>query len=114
MAELTVQEALVTGLAPVLVAAQVGGDTFQNNGHVLLEVVNGGGAPINVTINDENSPTPPGATAFNGDVVVAVPAGATRLIGPFPPWRFNQPSGLVGVAYSAVTSVTVRAILTSR
>jgi hypothetical protein len=110
MAVLTVQDAALTGLAETLVAASGGGDKFSNNGHCLLEVVNGGGAPISVTIDDPGSSTPPGATAFNPDVVVAVPAGASRIIGPFPPFRFNDANGDVNVAYSGVGTVTVRVI----
>lgn len=110
MAVLTVQDAAISGLAESLVAAAGGGDSFDNNGNCLLEVVNGGGGSINVTIDDPNSPNPGSASAFNPDVVIAVPNGTTRLIGPFPPFRFNDVNGRVQVAYSGVTTVTVRVI----
>lgn len=70
-------------------------------------VTNGGGSSINVTIDDPGSTSPANATAFNPDVVVAVPNGQTRLIGPFPVNRFNDANGLVAVSYSGVTTVTV-------
>ena len=110
MAVLAVQDASVAGLAEVLVAAAGGGDSFDNNGLCLLEVVNGGGAPINVTIDDPGSVSPASAAAWNPDVVVAVANGATKLIGPFPPFRFNDANGRVNVSYSAVATVTVRVI----
>lgn len=110
MAVLTVQDAAVTGLAEALVAAGAGGDSFDNNGLCLLEVVNGGVGSINVTIDDVQTPSPSGASAFNPDVVVAVPNGTTRLIGPFPPFRFNDALGRVNVTYSGVTTVTVRVV----
>lgn len=114
MAALAVQDASILGLGETLVAAAGGGDTFSNNGQCVLEVVNGGGAPINVTIDDLGSPSPQGASQFNPDVVVVVGAGATKIIGPFPPFRFNDANGNVAVAYSAVTSVTVRVIRVAR
>jgi hypothetical protein len=110
MAVLTVQDAAVTGLAETLVAAGAGGDSFDNNGLCLLEVVNGGGAPITVTIDDPGSASPVGAMQFNPDVSVSVTNGQTRIIGPFPPFRFNDANGRVAISYSAVTSVTVRVI----
>ena len=78
-------------------AAAAGGDTFQNTGYEILSVRNGSAASINVTIT--------GVTVSNA--VVAVPAGATVLIGPFPPGRYNDTQGRVAVAYSAVATVVV-------
>jgi hypothetical protein len=85
-------------------------DEFPNDGKCYLHVKNGGGSSINVTINDPNSASPPSATAFNADVVVAVANGAEKIIGPFPPHRFNAEDGNVDVAYSATTSVTAAVI----
>jgi hypothetical protein len=103
MATLTKQVVTTAGLADSLASAAGGGDQFTNTGNEWLEVLNGGGASIDVTIA-----TP--ATA-NGepiaDRVVAVAAGARKKIGPFNPSIFNDSSGYVQVTYSAVTSVTV-------
>lgn len=110
MAVLNVQDAVVSGLAEAFVAAGAGGDSFANNGHVFLEVDNGGGGAINVVIDSPNVPAPEGATQYNPDVTVAVAAGARKIIGPFPPFRFNDASGLVNVSYSGVVTVTVRAV----
>ena len=106
MALRTVQKPGVAGAVaqtPVAVAAS---DTFANDGHTILEVTNGGLASINVTITDQKSTGPEGASAFTPNVVVAVAAGVTKRIGPFKPSRFNDDNGLVTVGYSATTTVT--------
>lgn len=110
MATLTPQDASVAGIVDTLGAAAGGGDQFSNNGLCLLHVKNASGGSINVTIDDPNSVNPGSATSFNPDVVVAVGAGVEKLIGPFPPFRFNDANGMVQVAYSAVTSVTVSVV----
>lgn len=104
MAVLTEQQILVTGLEATYAAAAALGDSFSNTGKQYLHVKNGGGSPITVTIDDPNSVSPTGATAFNADVAVVVTNAEERLIGPFPTSRF---SSTVAVSYSAVTSVTV-------
>lgn len=80
------------------------GDSFANAGSTLMEVNNGSGAPITVTI------TPAGAAAGSGSedaVVTTVPAGERRMIGPFPPARFGA---TVTAICSAVTDVTAAVI----
>lgn len=107
MAALTVQNVARSGLNPTYGAAAGGGDTFVNDGQVVLHVKNGGGSSINVTV-DSTAPT--GVGLAQADAVVAVPNAGERMIGPFPPGAFNDANGAVAVAYSAVTSVTVAAI----
>jgi hypothetical protein len=87
-------------------AAAGGGDTLQNDGQTVLYVKNGGGASINVTITPAATPD---GLAF-APRVVAVGAGAERLLGPYPPVFFNDVNGQVAVTYSAVTSVVVAGI----
>lgn len=107
MAAITVQQIALAGLTPsAAAAASGGGDTFVNNGLTFLEVTNGGGSSINVTVAGAQACSQ-GSTHDN---VVAVGAGATKLIGPFPASRFNNPAtGAASVTYSSATSVTVRA-----
>lgn len=104
MAALTVTPITRAGIPGTLVAAAGGGDTFANTGKEFLEVVNGGGAPITVTIAvpyTVDGITLPGKT-------VSVTNGQRRLIGPFPSNIYNDPTlQTVGITYSAVTSVTV-------
>jgi hypothetical protein len=90
-------------------------DSFDNNGDVLLYVKNTTGSPVTVTIDAAGLTVgPAGASAFNADVAVSVPATTgERLIGPFPPARFNDSSGRVQLSWSAtgagITWAAVRA-----
>lgn len=106
MALRTVQKPGVAGAVAQVPVAVAASDTFANDGRTILEVINGSGGSINVTITDQRSTAPAGASAFTPSVVVAVAAGVTKRIGPFPPSRFNDDSGQVTVGYSAITTVT--------
>lgn len=107
MAELLVQEVVLTGLAPDYVAAAAGGDYFANDGKTFLECKNASAGIITVTID---SPTLCNQGATH-DVVVAVPVTTGhRMIGPFARGRFNDANGRVQVTYSGVTTFTVAAI----
>jgi hypothetical protein len=85
-------------------AAGAGGDTFTNDGQTVLLVVNGSGSSINITLAI--------AQLVDGQTpasrVVAVAAGASTLIGPFPRAVYNAADGTMPIAYSAVTTVTVK------
>ncbi|GAA1549944.1 hypothetical protein GCM10009804_03160 [Kribbella hippodromi] len=103
----TTQKITRAGLTPALTAVSANNDVI-DAGSVFLQVANGSGSSINVTVN---SPvTVDGLTV--GPLVVAVGAGATKLIGPFPVATFARPSssgtdvGRVYVDYSATTSIT--------
>lgn len=106
MALLTTQTADPNAPAAVTYsAASAGGDTMQPG--AALHVKNASGAPITVTITSQVKCN----QGVQHDVVVTVPAGSDRLIGPLPASRFASPTtGLVAIAYSAVASVTVAAI----
>lgn len=106
MAALTSQNVVLTGLVnATYAAADVGGDTFSNDGaRTILHVKNGDASPKTVTVDDIVSQTPTGAVAFNPDVQVTIPAGQDAFIGPLPVSRFGR---TVTVNYDAVTSVTV-------
>lgn len=106
MAVLTVQDVTAAGLTPSYVAASAGGDTFANNGRVMLHVKNGSASSITVTIVSARTCN----FGYQHDIQVTVPASSEKMIGPFPPERFNNDSGMVQVNYSAVTSVTVAAL----
>jgi hypothetical protein len=104
---LSVQPVVRTGLA-VSYAAADGTDqnAVPNDGRTILHVKNGGGSSINVTID-----TPGSVDGLAvGNLVVAVPAGAERFIGPFPTNIYSQADGNLYVDWSAVTSVTVAAL----
>lgn len=118
MAVLTVNSLAETGLTVTTVSAAAGGDKFDNptDERTFLQVTNGGGGSINVTISKQQSTlNAPGYGALTlADRVVAVGAGVTKLIGPFPAALYNDANGQVNVGYSGVTSVTVAAIRMAR
>jgi len=97
-----------TGTTP---PAQVNGDTannhqiLNNDGNVFIEAVSSDAGSQNVTIET------PGVVdgLAVADLVVAVPAGATRLIGPFPTSIYNQVDGSLFVDVSVSTTIKFRA-----
>ncbi|MGA6164307.1 hypothetical protein [Amycolatopsis magusensis] len=95
-----------SGLTPALTAPNADGDII-DTGRVFLEVANGGGSPITVTVIS--------TAEVDGlpveDLEVSVPAAGRKLIGPFAKTTFGQPSsdpnaGKALVDYSSITSVT--------
>ena len=100
---LTVTPITPTGIVDTLVAADASGNNFPNDGKTRFEVLNGSGAPINVTF------TFVAQDGVAGTNVVAVAAGVRKKIGPFNPSQYNDSNGRVNVTYSAATTVTVGA-----
>ncbi len=112
MGTMTIQKITPAGLAAVFsaVAAQDVIETGGNDRFMLL-VKNGGGASINVTIpafTTEADVAGAGLIPIP-DHVVAVGAGAEKLIGPFAN-AYRDADGTVTVDYSATASVTSAAI----
>lgn len=108
MATLTTQTITRAGLAATLAAASGGGDKFTPTGRTFLEVNNGSGGAITVTVE---TPTSVGANLVTTPLAVSVAAGARTRIGPFPGGLFADPAdGLTDVTYSGVTSLTIAAI----
>lgn len=113
MAVLTVQDIVQAGLAESFANAAALGDSFIDEGkqNTFIEVNNGSGSSINVTINGI-----PSSVVVAGvgpvtvpDMVVAVGAGARKLIGPFPK-SYRTAANSVSIAYSLETTVTVRVL----
>lgn len=103
---LAVQDVVRAGLNPVYSAANVDGHSIQNNGHTVLHVKTAGTA---CTVTIQTPGTVDGMAV--ADRTVALGATAERIIGPFPPSDYNQPTGEgVYVDFSAVTAVTVAAL----
>ncbi len=115
---LTPQEITSAGIVPSYVAAPGAGagngSAIPGTGDVFIHVKNGGASPIDVTVITggtlEGEPV--------ADKVIAVANASEKMIGPFRPTAFNQPTGAptnagqVLVEYSAITSVTVAAFTT--
>lgn len=109
MAALTTQVAAYPSLALAPVAAAGGGDTCSPGDSMWLYCRNGGGSSINVTVTTFPNTNEWGAAL--ADLVVAVPAGAVRFIGPLRREVHADPvTGIVGLTYSGVTSVEVAAV----
>jgi len=89
-----------------LEACAAGGDTFVNNGRVLLKVTNGAIASQNVIF------VLPG-TCDQGEThteTVVVGAGKTKFIGFLDPKIYNQTTNYVLITYSAVVTLTIEAL----
>ena len=104
MATYTTQSIDTVGTAVTLSAVALT-DRFLAAERTFLWVKNGSGASINVTI------TTPGTIdgLSIADRVVAVPAGADRLIA-VPDTFYRSSDGLADVAYSAITTVTAACV----
>jgi hypothetical protein len=94
-------------------AAAAGGDVFPAvlGATYLLRIINGGGSLITATLDDPSSQSPPGATAFNPDVAIPVTNGTTKScrISRKDVARLRNPTtGMISIAYSGVTTVTVQ------
>jgi len=105
MAALSTQNMSPTaGTTLSFASAAGGGDTAQWGSHTFLYVKNGDASPITVTV------TAPGSTAYgvaNPDPTFTV-AATDELCIPINNSAYRDSSdGLVDIAYSAVTSVTV-------
>lgn len=113
MATLSPVSPAITGTTFTPASAGGSGDQFANlRGTAMLYVKNGSGASINVTLAAQTTARPadgiyPAQTV--GNQVVAVAAGAEKIIGPIPA-AFNDGNGNVQVTYSSATSVTVAVI----
>jgi hypothetical protein len=109
MADITVQDASFAGVA-LSFGAAAEGDTIPMTAsdRICLIVNNGSGDSINVTLTAETtSATVSGYGSVTlADAVVAVAAGAEKVIGPIPAAYINTATGKVAVAYSATTDVT--------
>lgn len=103
---LAVQSISRDGLEATFSAAPSDGVSFANDGRVLLEVYNGGGGSINVTVQTPN--TVDGLAI--ADRVVAVGAGERYHIGLFDPDDYNQSDRTVYVDFSGVIDVVVAAL----
>lgn len=113
MATLTVQTIDNDGLTPSFATANSGGDDFvcQDDQRTYVEVVNGGGSTITVTIPAQQSTS---LQSGVGQVAVSaltasIASSARAKIGPIGSAHIRANDGKVQISYSAVTSVTVGA-----
>lgn len=103
MAELTVRNILITGLLKAALDAANLTETFDNDGKTFLEVANGAGSPITVTITGQVNL----AFGTSATKTVSVTNGTTFVIGPFPEKYYNSDgANEVNITYSDVTTIT--------
>jgi len=95
------------GLAPVFGTANADGHYFLNDGRTYLEVKNGGGSAVTVTLVAQARID--GVAPANGGKQVTLPAGGGLKIGPFPADVYNKADGTVEVTFSAVADLTLGA-----
>lgn len=104
MAALTKQSISRTGITPTY-AAVAASDTFAPGVNTFIHVKNAGGSPDTCTIA-VLAGDPPGLVI--SDISVSVTNGQERMIGPFPPQFFADPTtGQATVTHGFTTSVTV-------
>jgi hypothetical protein len=109
MATLATQNVTRTASTITPVAAAAGGDAMECGPKMALEVTNGGGSPITVTLA-----IPAASSAYSNiayaSSTMSVPAGASRRFGSVDGMYRDPTTGLCTITYSAVTSVTVAAV----
>lgn len=108
MAELTVQDvSKTTTLTPTFAAAASGGDTFENNGRVLVYAKNGNvGASRTITVNSLVNCS----MGHDHDITITVPASSEEMCGFFETNRFNNSSNQVSMTYDDEADITLAAI----
>lgn len=106
MAEMTVQNITIDGVTKATLAAVNDTDTFDNDGKTFLEVNNGSGGSLTVTITGQVS-LQHGVAATK---TITIPTGEIWVIGPFPERYYNTDgANEVSVSYSTTSSVTAAA-----
>ena len=103
---LPTEKIVESGLIATYTAADVGGDTFTNDGRTVLHVKNGSGSPITVTVTAEQATTdkPGYGSLTKANAVAVIAAAGDEFMGEFPAIAF----GVVGVVtYSDVTTLTL-------
>lgn len=105
MAALAKEKISLTGLNGTYSSAAGGGDTFPVGANTFLNIKNGSGAPITVTVDSKKNCD----QGEDHNSVTVVTNGEERLIGPFSSvdrWG-NPTTKLADLTYSGVTSLTV-------
>jgi hypothetical protein len=104
MATYTVSTNTFNGQQLALVAVTAS-DYFINDGHTVVQVNNAGSSSCDVTFKSAQLCS----QGFEHDVTIAVAAGTTEIVGPFPVNRFNDSNNGITVNYSEIVSVSASA-----
>ena len=107
MATLTAADIARTGVDVAGVTPGGSGDEWANTGKEFIEVKNGSGSSITVTLDIKS--TVDGAAVTDPSFTVA--AGVTKAAGPFPTGIYNDSStGRAKATCSATTDVTIKVL----
>lgn len=106
MAEITVQSVKVNALAN-FVAADAGGDTFENDGNVHFVVSNRRQTDVTITIQGQRAPDHPDDPIIDREHTI--PGLETRVIPHVSPRFFNDSTGKVVVDYDDAANIFVGA-----
>jgi hypothetical protein len=91
-------------------AATLAGDSFPNSGSTYLFAKNSSGGALDI-VADSPRPDNFGFSGNALDVTMSVPAGKTRVFGPFPENRHNDNNNRVQLTYpGGVTGLTVKVV----
>lgn len=102
------QQLTDSGLVPAYSPATVEGHAVENNGKVILHVINNRTEDLEVKVLSGYIR----AGLKLADRIVSIPAGKSVFIGPLDPQIYNQPDiNQAYIDYSAVDGVTVAALL---
>ena len=93
--EITPTDLVAAGVFTNAVVGDTSGEKFPNDGNTFILVTNDDAGSKNFTIQ---TPATQSGLAI-AEQIVAVGAGATKLIGPFPVKTYNQSDGMVYVDY---------------
>lgn len=111
MAQIARQNLSETPLNPTFANATTsGGDKIDNDdGATILHLKNGGAssATVTVTAQDTSEEVAGFGAMTKADLVVTVPAGAERLVGPLPKRAFNDADGNLNLAYGGAGAADV-------
>lgn len=112
MTDIPVQQILSAGVKPTYQAAAAGDTMPQtSNARRFFHVKNGAGVTRTVTI--PKSSLSLNVAGYGGiaisDIVIAIPAGEERMIGPFSD-LYKDGNGKIPINYDVITTVTVAAI----
>ncbi len=99
------QSKVTVAPAPVASTDTISASALGTSG-VLLQVINGSGGSINVTISDPNTTAVGNAGTTTPQAVANGTDGWFRIL----PGHVNPSTGLATVAYSGTTTVTYKAI----
>lgn len=96
--------------APAAVDAPNGNSIANPNGRCTLEVTNGAGSPVTVTVTTNQSYNTAGGAHAVADEAITVTNGTSKIIGPWDPGLYNDATGNVLIDWSSGTTITARAI----